>query len=296
LTHSDPSDSISFDEALAIDGGERRYTAQVHPSWDGPLTTHGGLQAALALLAIDREIGAGGTKQVRSLTAHYLRPPQHGEIDIHVDPLRTGRRFSSARAVISQAGRPCIAVLATYSVRDLPDVTSWSIAMPEVAPAPTRDSPRVDPSEFRQGENNWVQMPDGAPQFFNQMLIAPRFGDPPFAGADPDPLTGTTNGGWILLPEPRAIDPAFMALLVDAFWPSVLQPLRVAAIAPTLELTIHFRRVFPPEGYPDQPLLVHNTSCAVIDGISDSDSRVFTADGTLLAQGRQAQLVAPFPT
>lgn len=138
-------------------------------------------------------------------------------------------------------------------------------------------------------------MPDGAPLFFSQMLIAPRFGDAPFAGAEHDPQTGTSNGGWISLPEHRPLDPAFMALLVDAFWPSVLQPLRVPAMAPTLDLTIHFRTVFPPEGLPDVPVLVHNTSRAVIDGISDSDSSIYLPDGTLLAQGRQSQLVTPFP-
>jgi len=68
LTHPNPAESISFDEALAIEGGERRYIAHVHPSWDGPLTTHGGLQAALALLAIDREIGAGA----EILQSHFL--------------------------------------------------------------------------------------------------------------------------------------------------------------------------------------------------------------------------------
>lgn len=296
MTHPNPANSISFDEALQIEGGDRRYVANVHPSWDGPLTTHGGLQASLALLAIDREIGAGGLKQVRSLTAHYLRPPQHGEIEIHVDPLRTGRRFSSARAVISQAGRPCIAVLATYSVRDLPDITSWSVEMPKVAPAPPRDAPKATIEEFTRNGAGWIEMPDGVPKFFNQMLIAPRFGDAPYTGAAPNPVKGTTNGGWLMLPQPRPIDAAFMALLVDAFPPSILQPLRTPVIAPTLDLTIHFRSVFPPEGLPDQPLLVQNTSIAVVDGISDSDSRVFTADGTLLAQGRQSQLVAPFPT
>ncbi|MGB0889224.1 MAG: hypothetical protein ACPGWS_02975, partial [Solirubrobacterales bacterium] len=72
------------------------------------------------------------------------------------------------------------------------------------------------------------------------------------------------------------------------------EPLRKPAIAPTLDLTTHFRAVLPPEGLPDQPLLVHNTSIAVEDGLADSDSRVFSANGRLLAQGRQLQMLAPF--
>jgi acyl-CoA thioesterase len=168
--------------------------------------------------------------------------------------------------------------------------------MPEVPPAPSRDSPKHPVAEITPDSTGWIEFPDGVPTFFKRMLIAPRFGDAPFAGSDPDPIAGTTNGGWISLPQPRPIDPAFLTLLVDAFWPSVLQPLRTAAMAPTLDLTVHFRKVLPVGGLEDQPLLVQNTSNAVIDGIADSDSKIFASDGTLLAQGRQVQLVAPFPT
>ena len=78
------------------------------------------------------------------------------------------------------------------------------------------------------------------------------------------------------------------------FWPSILEPMRTPIIAPTLDLTTHIRATLPPDGLPDQPLLVHNTSIAVEDGFADSDSCVFAADGKLLAQARQLQLLAPF--
>ncbi|MGH2906621.1 MAG: acyl-CoA thioesterase [Solirubrobacterales bacterium] len=286
-------DWISFDEALAVKGGDRRYTAQVHPSWDGPLTTHGGLLAAIGLRAIDREINEAGKKQARAISCQYLRPPQHGEVEIDVDPLRVGRRFSSARATISQGGRPCIAVLATHSVRDLPEVTRWQASMPDVVAAPDRDAQRVRSADFSNSGEGWLAMPDEAPSFFHRLLIAPRFGGAPFMGPPADPAVGTENGGWVTLPDPRPIDPEFLVFMVDAFWPSVLQPLREPAMAPTLDLTIHLRSVLPREGLTDQPVLIHNTSSAVLDGISDSDSRIYAIDGTLLAQGRQLQLVAP---
>ena len=287
-------ESISFDEALAIEGAERRYTARVHPSWDGPLTTHGGLLAAIALSAIDREVNRAGDKQVRSLTCQYLRPPQHGEIEIHVDPLRSGRRFASARAMILQGGRACVSVLATHSVRELEEIDSWSIAMPDVSPPPDRGAPFVETPGYGDTGDGWLQMHPKAPNFFNHMMIAPRFGAAPFQGPPPDPRTGTENGGWVMNPQARPVDPAWLVFLVDAFWPSVLQPLRVPAGAPTLDLTIHLRALLPPEGLPDQALLVHNTCAGLIGGLADWDARIFARDGSLLALGRQHALVMPF--
>lgn len=286
-------DTISFDEASRVEGKERRYTATVHPSWDGPLTTHGGLLAALALNAIDAEINRDQELQPRSITCHYLRPPQHGPIEIFVDPLRRGRRFASSRATISQGGKPCIAALATHSARDLPEVDAWALSPPEVAPAPAREDPPMPSEEVTAGGLGWLEMPEGIAPFFNRFLLAPRFGHAPFAGPPVDPAVGTTNGGWITTREPRPIDASWLLFMVDALWPSIFQPIRTPIIAPTLDLTTHIRAAIPPEGLPDQPLLVHNLTRAVAGGLSDSDSFVYGADGTLLAQARQLQLVAP---
>lgn len=284
---------VDFDTAAAVSGAERRYSAHVHPSWDGPLTTHGGLLQAIALNAVDREVNRDGNFQPRSITCHYLRAPQHGDVEIFVDPLRRGRRFASSRATLSQNGKPCISVLATHSQRGLESPDNWAIPAPDVAAAPERSAPRVSPQEIAEGAIAWVQFPDETPAFFKRFLLAPRFGTGPFMGPPVDPAVGTANGGWITTHEPRPVDAAWLAFLVDALWPSVLEPLRTPSIAPTLDLTTHIRADIPPEGLPDQPLLVYNRTRALAGGLADSDSMVFAADGTLLAQGRQLQLVVP---
>lgn len=293
-SHDSPPEAIDFDRASAVQGGERHYTADVHPSWDGPLTTHGGLLQAIALNAIDAEINSDNAFQPRSITCHYLRPPKHGPVDIYVDPLRRGRRFASSRATISQGGKPSISILATHSARGLEEIDHWALPAPDVTPAPARDAARIAPEEFAAGEQGgWVDFPIEAPRFFQRILFSPRFGDGPYVGPPVEPALGTTNGGWITSVNPRPIDAAWLSVLVDALWPSVLQPLRVAAMAPTLDLTTHIRGSIPPEGLPDQPLLVHNVSRAVQEGLADSDSFVFAQDGTLLAQARQLQLLQP---
>jgi acyl-coenzyme A thioesterase PaaI-like protein len=286
-------DPITFDQAIEVEGSERRYAATVHPSWDGPLTTHGGLLAALALSAVDADMNADGALQPRSLTCHYLRPPQHGPVEIFVDPLRRGRRFASSRATISQGGKPCISALSTHSARDLPEVDAWSLSPPDVAGPPAREDPPMSGEEIAAGGEGWLEMPEGVAPFFHRFLLAPRFGDAPFSGPPVDPAIGTVNGGWITTPQPRQIDVSWLLFMVDALWPSIFQPIRTPIIAPTLDLTTHIRAAIPPEGLPDQPLLVHNYTRAVAGGLADSDSFVYAADGMLLAQARQLQLVAP---
>lgn len=294
MADADPIQGTSFDEVTAVEGADRRYFASVDPSWDGPIGTHGGVLAAIGLNAIDREVNPAGELQIRSLTCQYLRAPKTGAVEIFVDPLRSGRRFSSSRAVMSQNGKPCISYLATHSGPDLEELISFSPPLPDVSPAPSRDAPSIPALEWNDNADGWMQFPEQAPTFFKRVLCAPRFGHGPFMGPDLDSDSGTENGGWVTTREPRSIDVCWLAFLVDAFWPSVLQPLRTPGVAPTLDLTIHFRAALPAGGLGDQPLLVYNNSISAAGGLVDSDSQVFSQDGELLAQARQLQLLAPF--
>jgi acyl-CoA thioesterase len=294
MADEDSIQGTSFDEIIAVEGADRRYVANVDPSWDGPIGTHGGVLAAIGLNAIDHELNPNGELQIRSLTAQYLRAPKHGPVEIFVDPLRSGRRFSSSRAVMSQGGKPCISFLATHSGPDLEELLNFSPPLPDVRPAPSRDAQSIPALEMTESSDNWIEFPDEAPTFFKRVLCAPRFGHGPFMGPDVDPAAGTENGGWIATREPRNIDVFWLAFLVDSFWPSVLQPLRTPGIAPTLDLTIHFRAALPAGGLADQPLLVYNNSISAAGGLADSDSQIFSQDGQLLAQARQLQLLAPF--
>lgn len=287
-------DQPDFERATRVAGADGIYTADVHPAWDGPLSTHGGLLGAIILGAVDREVNPENVLQIRSLTCQYLRAPSHGEVRIEVEELRKGRRFTSSRASMYSGEKLCITALTTHSVRDLPVVDEWSPDPPKAKSSPDRSAPELPPQEIVAGADGWLAMPEGVPEFFRRLLFAPRFGTGPFIGPPVDRNKGTTNGGWLLTREARPIDVAYLTFLVDVFWPSVLEPLRTPAVAPTLDLTTHFRATLPAGGLPDQPLLVVNNSIAVEDGLADSDSKVFSADGKLLAQGRQLQLLAPF--
>lgn len=287
---------VPYHEAAVIEQtGELTFAAEADPSWDGPLTTHGGLLASQVFKAIDRVVNPADDLQIRTLSLHYLRPPAHGQVEIEVEPLRSGRRFANSQARLAQGDRLCVTASAIHSLRGLPKLAQFQRAMPDVEPCPPRDAVSTGMYEHdRSLADGWLEMHPQAVPFFHRLKIAPRFGDPIFSGRPLPPGEGGENGGWVTLPDAHPVDPALLCVFCDAFWPTTLQNISVPAMAPTLDLTIHFRADLPPGGLPDQPLLVHNTTFAALDGTSDTDTRVFTADGRLLAEARQLQFVAPY--
>lgn len=286
---------ISFDEAIAVrPKSDGVYGATAHPSWDALFTTHGGVLAAVAVTAFNAECDAAFEWQIRSLTCHFYRPPVHGDFEVCVEPMRKGRRMNFARATMLQDGNPFVSAMAVYSARGLPNMISFQPSAPPVAPPPARGDAVVPAEQYRRKAGKWLHYDERAPRFLQQMLGAPQFGHAPYMGPEEVPATGTENGGWVTPAQPRPVDAAFLAFCCDLYWPSVFQPMREPAMAPTLDFTVHFRVELPPEGLPDEPVLVHNTTAASLDCTADSDSRVYAGDGRLLAQARQLQMLAPY--
>jgi acyl-CoA thioesterase len=217
---------------------------------------------------------------MRSLTCHYLRRPAAGPMELHVEPIRSGRRFTTARVTATQDGKEMIAALAALATPGLPEPMTWLPDPPDLGPPPEADA-------------DWAEFDERMPALLRQLRIAPRVGGPPFSGQPLIPGTPPEAGGWIQLAEPRGIDAAFVALCTDVWWPPSLQPLTTAAGAPTIDLTIHFRADLPREPLPDQPVLGHFRTTAATEGLIEEDGVVFAADGTLLAQSRQLALFTP---
>jgi acyl-CoA thioesterase len=271
----------AFDRAIAVEPqGAGIYTATVDPAWSAPMGPNGGYLAAIVVRALEQELDPRGERRMRSLTCHYLRRPADGPMELHVEAIRSGRRFTSARVTARQDGKEMIAALAALATPGLPEPMTWVPEPPDLGPPPEADS-------------DWAEFDDRMPALLQQLRIAPRVGGPPFSG---QPLVANhppEGGGWIQLAEPRGIDAAFVALCTDVWWPPSLQPLTTPAGAPTIDLTIHFRADLPREPLPDQPVLGHFRTTAATEGLIEEDGVVFAADGTLLAQSRQLALFTP---
>lgn len=284
----------AFELATAVDPlGDGRFRATVDPTWSAPIGPNGGYIAAILVRALLAEIDPGGDRRLRSLTLHYLRPPQGGEIEVAVELVRSGRRFSSGRVRAFQGGKEIVAGMAALSTPDLPAAGGWAPLPPPVSPPPPRDAGEVSPDDYRPDCGRWMDPSRSPAEIAKHVLMAPQVGGVPFSGKQPPPGEAAVAGGWVTLQDVQPIDAAVVALATDIWWPPSFGPLERPALAPTVDLTIHIRGDIPPEGIPDQPLLGVFSTAANIKGLIDEDGVLFLPDGSLLAQSRQLALLAP---
>ena len=91
---------------------------------------------------------------------------------------------------------------------------------------------------------------------------------------------------------PAPLDAELIALHTDAWWPAPFNRAEEPFLAPTLDLTIHFRGK-PPPG--DHEFVLSRFVTSTADrGFFEEDGWVWAADGTLLAQSRQLALIRPW--
>lgn len=286
--------ATDFDRATALSPlGEGRFAGEVEDGWGAPPGPNGGYLAAILTRALAQVIAPGGDRQLRTLATHYLRPSQPGPVEVAVEVVRAGKRFSTARATAFQNGKETMTALGAFSTPGLASAGTWSPALPAVAPAPVRDAERLSPADYNPDADAWLAPTPEMPSIVSRVKVAPRLGGTPFSGRELAPGEAVETGGWIEPPTPRRIDAAYLVLLADVWWPPSLEPLSAPAIAPTIDLTVHIRADLPPEGLPDQPVLGRFRTAAALNGTMEEDGELFLADGTLLAQSRQLALLAP---
>lgn len=250
--------------------GDARYGAEIRDAWSGPPGPNGGYVAALLLRAIRAEV-EDPIREPRSLTVHYLRPPRTGEIEITVAVEREGRSASTCTARMLQAGREtCIAICVLAP--DFEPAIEFATPPPDVPPV----------AELEVLDSSFLP-----PKIFEQLEMRMAFGGIPFRQSGE-----AESGGWVrtLLPAPS--EPELIAMYTDCWWPAPFARAGAPFLAPTLDLTIHFRGR-PPAGDHEHVLGRFVTSTAD-RGYFEEDGWVWAADGTLLAQSRQLALNRPW--
>jgi acyl-CoA thioesterase len=261
---------LSFDGDTALRAtGDGAYEGDVTDGWWTPRGPLGGYVMAMVLrgmtLAVNDE-----SRQVRSLTMHFLRPPQLGPIAVKPSVERAGRSLSTVSARLEQDGRLLALALAAFS-------SPWESPLLNEAPMPG-----VDPPD----ESRPVVPEEAGPPFTQRLTMQGRFGEPPFTQAEHAEV-----GGWLGLAEERGLDALSVALLADAWWPAPWPRLSELRPAPTIELTVLFRSPLP---LSESLLLGRFTTRLVRDGFFEEDGELWAPDGTLVAQSRQlALLMAP---
>ena len=262
---------MSFDEDTAVHaGGPGDYRCEVSPNHWVIAGPNGGYLAALLTRAAEEHL-ADRTRQLRSLTVHYLRPPKAGSARIEVTTEQLGRSVAYLRLTMIQGEKTVLLATGAWATeREGFAFDSWTIPQ---ADAPESCSPlaavRGEPS--LPIHQQWdVRSATGA-----------VFG----SGQPPD------LSWWIRPPVHRALDAPMIVAIVDALPPPIFVTEVGPMALPTIDLTVHIRAELPMVKWePGDWLLARFSTRYASGGFLEEDGELWTADGTLLAHSRQLAL------
>jgi acyl-CoA thioesterase len=261
----------AFEQATAVDKvADGTYRAKIDDAWWVVRGPHGGYLAAIIVRALIDTLG-DVARPIRSFTTHFVSAPEVGEFEIQTQLERSGRSMSFLSARSQQDGRIFALSLAAFS-------GPWSGMEFNTAGMPDVPSP-ADSFEIPfEGE--------GVPKFLSNFEMRWNQGEKPFSGAEE-----AVVGGWFRMRDPTIADAPVIAALLDAWAPAVFPVATQPVIAPTIDLTMHFRAPLPvPGAKADDFYLGRFSSSLGREGFFEEDGQIWSPDGNLIAQSRQLAL------
>lgn len=268
-----------FDRDTALTPlGEGRFGVRIDRGWWIIRGPNGGYIAAILAKAAAATVD-DPDRPLRSLTIHFLRPPQEGPAEVETAVERSGRTVTTVSARLVQGGKVQAIATAAHAVpREMGGFVHAE--MPDVPP-PSACEPRERPSA--------PVGPTLHERYDQRFTIGPA----PFS--DEPRTREARTGGWIRLKESRPWDAAEIAAISDAWPPAVFASSEMpegAGGVPTVDLTVH---LLNPEAVtalaPDAFVLVDFQTRAVQGGYLEEDGEIWSEDGVLLAQARQVGVV-----
>ncbi|WP_020419245.1 thioesterase family protein [Amycolatopsis sp. ATCC 39116] len=243
-----------------------RFTAAAHPEWTIGGKPNGGYLLAMLGRAATH---SGAHRDVLAASAHYLRAPEPGPVELGVEVLRTGRSASQVRARLTQGDTPCVEAMFTLGALDAESKPYWSEGMPEPEGREYADClPVTGPAGGGPG-----------PVIMDQVDLRIQPEDLGFGRGAPSGA-GVLRG-WLGLPGGADFDPLSLLYAVDAFPPATLD-IALTGWVPTLELTAYVRAL-PAPG----PVRVLHKAQLIEGNRVDEVCLVWDSRGRLVAQATQ---------
>ena len=256
-----------FDTETAVTPvGEGRWATRLSASWNIADNSNGGY----ALTPVLRAMGSlVPHPDPISVTTHFLRPAQ-GDTDAEITAsvVRSGRTVSTLRGSLWQEGKPRLEVLAAFS-----DVAAGA-GGPEISEAPP-PIPPVEECAHRGSLEQGVELP-----ILSRVDVHIH---PDHAAASSD---RALIDGWIRFSDGSAPSPVAMPFFADALPPSLYPLLGFIGWVPTIELTVHARRI-PAPGW----LQVRQESHDLHRGRMIESGSLWDSTGALVATSRQIGLL-----
>lgn len=252
----------------STDCGRTDTDIRIDPAWWSWEGAHGGHVAAVALDAV-RGRFAGGAQPVRTLTAHFLAPVGTGPLHFSGTAPASGRRTAACVFSGHQDGLPVVVGSALFG--------------------PTRSGPSYDgqpvPRVPAPGDCRTVELPGHLAPFARRLEIRPATAALPLAGGDRAELVA-----WVRFLDGRTLDAAAVVTLTDVLPPALYAVWDTPRPVPTAELTVHFTDALDGAAASEWSLVRIRTDHAGA-GWAVDDSAVWSAEGRLLALGRQSRVV-----
>lgn len=247
--------------------GPGRWAAVMDRDWWIERGPNGGYVGATMLRAMTAALGEPA-RRARSVTVHYLRPPEAGPVELEVTVERAGRGMSTVSCRMGSGDRPLAVAVGSFGY-DRPGPERDDHPAPEVPPP--QDCPPAEPAPIR------IPMRE---QYEYRHAIGPR----PFGGDGDEAVTG----GWVRLRDPEPVDDHVLFAVTDCWVPAVFGVLDDHLGVPTVDLTAHLRRLPTTD---DGWLLVRFGTRTISGGFLEEDGEIWDSAGVLLATSRQLAAV-----
>ncbi len=239
-----------------------RFRFAVPNGWRMGRGAFGGVVIGSMIRAIEATID-DPARTLRSVTAELPGPVMPGDADIAVELLRTGSSVTTARAALTQNGATLAHVVAIAGAKRSDDQRWQELSPPTVLPWRAIE-PRPPGGGFPEFSNNFE---------YRVICGLPGTGGPPLAM------------GWLRAREAgHERDAAYVAGMIDAWWPAVL--VRMPGMVPLATISYSLDLISPPPAG-DAPLLYRGTVPACADGYFRETRELWTEDGQLIALNYQ---------
>lgn len=260
--------TYEYDEAIDLAGDDNQ--AAFAQRWTmGPGYAHGGYLMSVALAAAAK---ASPQPDAVTMSAHFVRPGRVGSATVPTKLVKAGRSLATVEADIVQNDKVVVATITTFgNLSSASEVSFQSVTMPDI---PDRElCLRADlasnPLVPKMAENL-------------ELLLTPDS----IAWTRGDSLDDATMMGWVRFADHRPIDEVSLPMFADALPPPVFSVGAFAPWTPTIELTLHIRRI------PDTEWLRVAFRTDLIGGtFFESSGTLWDDEGRLVAMSRQLQLI-----
>ena len=260
--------SFEYDDAIELSADNNHAT--LPQRWTmGPGYAHGGYLMSVALASAAK---VSPQPDAITMSAHFVRPGRLGPVTIPTNLIKSGRSLATVGADIVQDDKVVVATITTFGdLSSASDVVFQSAMMPDI---PARDEClRADPASS-------PLVPKMAENL--ELLLTPDS----TAWTRGVSLDAATMMGWVRFADRRPIDEVSLPMFADALPPPVFSVGAFAPWTPTIELTLHIRRI------PDTEWLRVAFRTDLIGGtFFESSGTLWDDNGRLVAMSRQLQLI-----